>query len=156
MKVPGLRFSRPKGNGFTLVEVMMVVVVIGLLASFAIPAFLRVQENSYASTIANNFRVYRAEFEMYAMEHGEWPPDATPSQIPPGMEGRLNRFWEDTSMGDRWDWERNAVGVEVGISLQGDRTTPSAMERVDEILDDGDLSGGAFFKNGNRYTWELR
>ncbi len=153
--MPCLPDSRLRFRGFTLVEIMLVVVIIGVLASFAIPAFMKVRQQSYASAIANNFRVYRSEFEMFVMEEGYWPPDATPSVVPLGMEGRLNRFWEDTTEGDFWDWERNAVGVSAGVSLQGDRTTPAVMERVDEILDDGDLSTGEFFKNGNRYTWRF-
>lgn len=146
---------RPRSRGFTLVEVMMVVVIIGVLASFAIPAFMKVRQQSYASAIANNFRVYRAEFEMFVMEEGHWPPDANRSVVPLGMEGRLNRFWEDTTEGDLWDWERNAVGVSAGISLAGARSTPSVMERVDEILDNGDLSTGDFYRNGDRYTWRF-
>jgi len=143
-------------QGFTLVEVMMVVVIIGLLASFAIPAFMKVRQQSYASSIANNFRVYRAEFEMFVMEFGYWPDDANPSEVPDGMEGRLNRFWEGFETEDEWDWERNAVNVSVGISLQGGRTSDGVMTRVDEILDDGDLASGSFFANGSgRYTWEI-
>ena len=146
---------RSRSSGFTLIEIMIVVVIIGVLASFAIPIFMKVRQQSFASAIVNNFRVYRAEFEMFAMAEGDWPPDADPSVVPAGMDGRLNRLWEDTTGGESWDWERNSAAVEAGISLQGDRAVPAVMERIDEILDDGDLSTGEFFKDGNRYIWRF-
>jgi len=138
-----------------MVEIMVVVVIVGLLAAIAIPAFKIVQDRSKASFLANNFRIYRAEFEVFALEKGHWPPDANRGVVPQGMEGRLNRFWEESPTGDLWDWEHNAVGVTAGISLVGINTTEDIMLRVARILDDGSLSSGDFRRNGNRYTWIL-
>ncbi len=44
-------------KGFTLVEIMIVVVIIGLLAAMAIPAFNKVREESRAKTVLNNLRI---------------------------------------------------------------------------------------------------
>lgn len=141
-------------SGFTLVEIMMVVVIVGILASIAISAFERVRSRSIATRLANDFRIYRDAFETFALEEGRWPPDSTPSVVPAGMEGRLNRFWEESQTGDKWDWEYRAVGVTAGISLQGVRTDRDTMEIVDDILDDGNLATGTFRSGqGNRYTW---
>ncbi len=142
-------------NGYTLVEIMIVVVIVGLLASLAIPAFLRIQENSLATRIANDFRIFRGGFETYLMEHGSWPADVNQGVLPPEMEGYFTSFTEPFPNGDLWDWDRNAAGAVAGISLQGGNTPERIMERVDKTLDDGNLSTGSFTRNGDRYTLEL-
>jgi type IV pilus assembly protein PilA len=58
------------GKGFTLVEIMIVVVIIGLLAAMAIPAFQKVRANSQDKTVLNNMRILAAAADEYFMEYG--------------------------------------------------------------------------------------
>ena len=55
---------------FTLVEIMIVVVIIGLLATMAISAFGRIREKSENTTIANDLRTFSAAFEQYGLARG--------------------------------------------------------------------------------------
>ena len=57
-------------KGFTLVEIMIVVVIIGLLAAMAIPAFQKVRENSQSKTILNNLRQVASGGQQYLLEEG--------------------------------------------------------------------------------------
>jgi len=50
-----MKLNRSK-KGFTLVEIMIVVVIIGLLAAMAIPAFQKVRKNSLGKTMLNDAR----------------------------------------------------------------------------------------------------
>jgi type IV pilus assembly protein PilA len=149
---------RPKArvSGFSLVEIMVVVVIIGLLAAIAIPAFRTYQTRSQATSVANNFRTYAAAFEIYATEHGVWPEDTNEGIIPPEMEGQLPRFLEQSVVGGSWDWEKEILGVTAGISLVNSNGSRAMFERVDKILDDGNLSTGRFFGNNDRYTYALQ
>jgi type IV pilus assembly protein PilA len=57
-------------KGFTLVEIMIVVVIIGLLAAMAIPAFQKVRESSQNKAVLNNARQLSAAADQYYLENG--------------------------------------------------------------------------------------
>ncbi|WP_269543048.1 type II secretion system protein [Cerasicoccus fimbriatus] len=57
-------------KGFTLVEIMIVVVIIGLLAAMAIPAFQKVREQSREKAITNNLRQIASAGQQYILEEG--------------------------------------------------------------------------------------
>ncbi len=57
-------------KGFTLVEIMIVVVIIGLLAAMAIPAFQKVRRSSTKSTMANDIKQLAGAANQYFMEFG--------------------------------------------------------------------------------------
>ena len=57
-------------KGFTLVEIMIVVVIIGLLAAMAIPAFQKVRTSSQDKAVTNNMRQLGAAADQYFLEQG--------------------------------------------------------------------------------------
>ena len=59
-----------RSKGFTLVEIMIVVVIIGLLAAMAIPAFQKVRSASQDKTVLNNARQLSAAADQYYLENG--------------------------------------------------------------------------------------
>lgn len=57
-------------KGFTLVEIMIVVVIIGLLAAMAIPAFKKVRDTAQKKAILNNLRQLASAADQYFLENG--------------------------------------------------------------------------------------
>jgi len=54
-------------QGFTLVEIMIVVAIIGLLAAIAIPSFMKARTQSQTSACINNLRMIEAGKEQWAL-----------------------------------------------------------------------------------------
>jgi len=60
-----------KRQGFTLVEIMIVVAIIALLASIAVPGFLRARKRSQATRILNDLRILDGCIDLYAIENNK-------------------------------------------------------------------------------------
>ena len=67
---PFIITKTPSSKGFTLVEIMIVVVIIGLLGALAIPAFQKVRSGSQDKAVLNNIRLLAAAADQYYMEKG--------------------------------------------------------------------------------------
>ena len=143
-------------KGFTLVEIMIVVVIIGLLAALAIPAFQRVQARAKMSAFINDLRIGREGFETYALENGLWPPDGV-TGLPPEIDCYISatKFNGTTPLGGRWDWDNAQFGYAAGLSVRSPTADVATMLQVDESIDDGNLATGNFRARTNGYIYVL-
>ena len=71
-------------RGFTLVEIMIVIAIIGLLCAIAIPNLLRASARSQANACINNLRQIDAAIQQFSVDAGKhqgdtisWPNDLT-------------------------------------------------------------------------------
>lgn len=74
--------------GFTLVEIMIVVAIIGLLAAIAVPNFAQARSNARKSACINNLRLIDAAQEQWAMENNKNTGDAVAAaDVQPYLKG---------------------------------------------------------------------
>ena len=62
-------------SGFTLVEIMIVVAIIGLLAAIAIPNFVKARTTSQQNACINNLRQYDGAVQQWALENKKTSTD---------------------------------------------------------------------------------
>lgn len=72
-------------KGFTLVEILIVVIILGILAAMIIPQFSSATESARASMLMDDLRVIRSQLEVFKAQHQGVPagfPDCDPAKMP--------------------------------------------------------------------------
>ena len=89
-------------HGFTLVEILIVVVILGILAAMVIPVFGQASTDAKTSALASNLQKLRLQIELYKNHHnGHYP----------GAAGGVNTF--DLTM-----TQKTNLSGEVGVGTQ--------------------------------------
>lgn len=141
------------GGGFTLVEIMVVLLILSLLIALAIPAVSRMQRKGRSAAIANDFRVFATAFSGYAQETGGWPKEVGAGKMPAGMADRLRKsnWLQKTPIGGQYNWEYNrkhgGKRILAAITISATKTAPLVVSEpqlldLDRMIDDGDLYEG--------------
>ena len=63
-----------KNTGFTLVEILIVVVILGILAAIVIPQFSDASTQSKVSSMKSSLQTMRSQISLYAIQHGDALP----------------------------------------------------------------------------------
>jgi len=73
----GQRGKKRGFKGFTLVELVIVLVILGVLVALAVPRFTTSAEKAKETTFCSNVRTIKSQLELYRMQKGSYPTDKT-------------------------------------------------------------------------------
>jgi len=123
-------------GGFTLIELMIVVAIIGILAAIAIPNFLRFQLKAKSSEGKTNLAAIRTAEESYFAEYGIYV-SSEPS--PPTVNNNAKIIFTHDTDGAGFDvvgWEpEGMVYFNYSVNMLGNHFTAAAVANIDN---DGD------------------
>jgi len=92
-------------RAFTLVEILIVVVILGILAALVVPQFASASESARSSNMTGSLQVIRSQLELYESNHNSYPTLA-----------QLNAAWNVLT--SRTDAAGN-VGTTDGVHIYG-------------------------------------
>ena len=144
------------GEGFTLIEIMIVAAIIALLAVMAIPSFQRARQRSRTTALMNELRVTYDAFQLYVAERRTLPPTASGfSAIPTGMTSYLPKksTWTGTSPGGGYWYWWNFAPTEIWgytglVGVYNPGFSPQELTDIDTSMDDGDANNGSIHVSG--------
>jgi general secretion pathway protein G len=75
------RSSAPRrgGRGFTLVEILIVVIILGVMAAIVIPQFANASSSAKKNSLSATLHGVRTQVELYMLQHGDKAPILTGS-----------------------------------------------------------------------------
>jgi prepilin-type N-terminal cleavage/methylation domain-containing protein len=118
-------------RGFTLVEILIVVGIIGLLAAIAIPNFVRARSTSQQNACINNLRQINSAVQQWAMETGQAagsPPPNMSTDLTPYIQLNSNSSVPTCPSGGTYTINNISVVPQVYCSLSSLGTSPHTLQ----------------------------
>ncbi len=155
-------------KGFSLIEILIAVAIIGVLATMAMISFKYARQAKIKTTFIHALNRAVSSFERYATKHGRYPEDATAGALPvldppePDLIDTLRDIgWIRSDVivaGGIWKWEKAAAGggkYSYSVMFQAPGFMPLFNE-IDESIDNGNLATGQFVAYADDwYAWVI-
>jgi general secretion pathway protein G len=100
--------------GFTLIELIVVLAIVGLLASIVAPRYVRTVDNAREASLKTSLNVMRDAIDKYAADKGRYP-DSLDEMV---QLGYLRQVPEDPITGRRDSWQMLPARVDSAVPGQ--------------------------------------
>lgn len=142
--------------GFTLVELIAVIVVLAVLAAVAVPKYFDMQKRARISAVTGSIKaVYQAQ-RTYERDNGpvtgsHWIQADIPTWLTPYLDNR-KYFQTSRAYGGQWFFYTQSTNY-AEIGLVSSNVPADEAAEIDAILDDGNLTTGRFRQTGYGYFY---
>ena len=91
--------NRQNRNGFTLIEILIVVIILGILAAIVIPQFTNASKEAKSSSLVTMVQSLRSQIALFKLQHNDYLPGVAPlvgsappgAAAPPGRDARRHQ-----------------------------------------------------------------
>lgn len=144
------RVHRGASRGFTLVEILIVVVILGILAALVVPGMAGVAKQAEQAAFIREVKTYADAAMVFRVRTGGFLEAPGPGLVPTGFADYVDESdWiRPTPIGGLWDCLLNDLGIvaAIGVNFGEEAPNDDYMIEIDRTFDDGNLDAGMFRK----------
>jgi general secretion pathway protein G len=136
--------TNKKNAGFTLVEILIVVVILGILAAIVIPQFTQASTEARENSLKANLQTIRSQIELYKIQHND------------DLPGTVTGVDFEAAMTGTTDINGASSGTDFGPYLQQIPPNPFSVAAIAAEIDTGttdpttvSTTGGWFFNTSD-------
>ena len=137
-------------RGFTFVEMLIVMIVIGILASIAVLKYMDLRNHAVAAGIARAIETVRLGAYNHWADHDSFPAEAGSGIVPAAMVGYLPQNFGFTRPQFSYDWDNFGAG---GGGYQVGLTVSVSDARLQTLVMRSFEGRYPFFRSGDNITY---
>ena len=127
---------RTRKGGFTLVEILIVVIILGILAAIVIPQFTSASQDARKNSLVSQLQTLRSQLELYKLQHLD--------QLPTTLIGGSPAWTQMVNKTDASGATGTGTAFPFGPYLQADPTNPlNSVNTTSVGTCTADVAGGA-------------
>ena len=128
-------------QGFTLVEILVVVVIIGILAAIAIPTYFKLTENTYAKEAELQIKNMVKSASTYILKEGEVPPDCWETMKEKGFIEIKQAVTENWEFECAWELDENDGITGTITATSSDENDAGAGKTIEYTIETEEFTG---------------
>src|SRR5688572_11314136 len=130
-----IRNNRARKSGFTLIEILIVVIILGILAAIVIPQFSSASNDARRSNVQTTAQTLRSQIALYRLQHADRLPPVT------GFWNHMTQFSNEagTTLSTAKD---TTNGIKYGPYMQ--QIAPNALNQLTTVVDGTTNSAGGY------------